>query len=545
MELLKEGRKEDILKKYEDLINTERKLNSSVKQTSFYDEIIKEPFMQRTNFKYLEPLIKQFYFSHDVSPVKGEELDKLIPLSKSYVDTHLNWMFDQISTIIKTLNFFDTNKERLPIEYRDINKFVGDMFWQFIDYLKVFERQKSNREIEREIKRNTDVIYSGQTSYIIKPKSYESSCLYGANTRWCTASRESKNQYVTYTKKGNLYYVIITNIDSKSRFKKIAIQTFFDGDFNNSRIYWDSFDNPMPKEQEELFESILGEEALRAIKSDFEKSKSNLSDAHHKDIIDFLENTEPLNFDLVGNLNYTVNNGLVRIEMSLYNIKYVPDADDPYDTIRLKVSFEMIEEGTEESIIKLTYYIICKKLKDNYIVRIVINFVEELINYNDFKTIIPKISNFEFKKPIGINPELFISQLINSCYTVLSQSFYSENRQDMLSYIYKRRNLQYTPSYTFANYKFTRGGRLTKELISYLDKLDSNNTVTKKQFLLDVGRIRQTDTGWVNKMGKLISLKGYLSSFFSAVKQAGITQGIGQSFTQGPRFDEYKKKFDL
>lgn len=538
MSLLKEGRKEDIFKRYEDQINAERKLNSSVKGTSFYDEIIKEPFMQQTNFKYLEPLMKQFYFWQDVPSVKGEDLDNLEPSPKFDAETTLTWMFDMIRSVIKRLNFLESNKERLPVEYRDINKYVGVNFDDFLDYLDVFSRKQSKKAAEKEIKKNTDVIYSGDNSYIVKPKSYESSCLYGANTRWCTASRDTRTHYQKYTQEGNLYYVILPNVDQNSRFKKVAIQTFFDSGFDNS-VYWDTTDNTMSKEQEELFKYILGKNALNAIESDFEKSKLGVYDTYHENIVKFFEEKRTL-YSVTDYLNFNVDSKVVRIALSLYALEYLSKS---YDELYFNIYLEVKDEGTDESIIKTTYGISCQKINKNYYVTIISLGNEEFNEDVDLESVVSQISEFKFKMGVPNSPEIFVEKLFKNFHIMLVNSL--SNNNNFISYLHKINDSEYNPAYTFAKYKFTRGGRLTKELISYLDKLGPNNPITKKKFLTDMGRIVQTDGGWTNRTGQQIQLSGYLSSFFSAAKQAGITKGTGHAFTQGPKFKEYKKKFDL
>jgi hypothetical protein len=54
--IIKEGRKEEVYKKYEYPIRIERGLNAFIEPVSFYDIVIEEPFFEKTGFKYLEPM---------------------------------------------------------------------------------------------------------------------------------------------------------------------------------------------------------------------------------------------------------------------------------------------------------------------------------------------------------------------------------------------------------------------------------------------------------------------------------------------------------
>ena len=77
--VLLEGRKEDIYNKYKGQIDSDRKLDSSFEPLSIYDILIGEPFLQQTNYKYLEPLVQQYFFNNEVYPRQGKELEELEP----------------------------------------------------------------------------------------------------------------------------------------------------------------------------------------------------------------------------------------------------------------------------------------------------------------------------------------------------------------------------------------------------------------------------------------------------------------------------------
>ena len=63
--ILSEGRKEDVYNKFKGKIDSERKLNSLIEPKSFYDIVLEEPFMEQTNYKYLEPLLTQHFLWND------------------------------------------------------------------------------------------------------------------------------------------------------------------------------------------------------------------------------------------------------------------------------------------------------------------------------------------------------------------------------------------------------------------------------------------------------------------------------------------------
>jgi hypothetical protein len=98
--------------------------------------------------------------------------------------------------------------------------------------------------------------------------------------------------------------------------------------------------------------------------------------------------------------------------------------------------------------------------------------------------------------------------------------------------------------YTMAGYTFTKGGKLTKSLMDYIESLPEGGIGNKLDFLTKTGQVKVTPEGVISKTGREITLQGYLSSFFSAAKQAGIIQKPEgkNGFIKGPNFNKYKEK---
>ena len=99
------------------------------------------------------------------------------------------------------LSKFIKYKSKLPIEKRDINRFnsVSELY----NLIQTLEGQgvKSQTEIKRE---GAEVVYEDSEWKIVIPHTEEASCIYGANTKWCTAGRED-NMFDYYNKQGLLY----------------------------------------------------------------------------------------------------------------------------------------------------------------------------------------------------------------------------------------------------------------------------------------------------------------------------------------------------
>jgi hypothetical protein len=547
MVIINEGRKDDVFRKFQTQIERERKFLSAYKPMSFYDMIVDDPFIVKTNYKYLGPIMSAHF---DWIEFEDSSEDA----SKSQAESFFNQRKIAKENVIDKLKYFDENISKFPIEYRDLTKITGSKFDNFLDYVSKVREQKSKRSIETEIKKNTELIYSDDKVFIVRPKSYESSCLYGKNTRWCTASRDNNEYYNRYTKNGTLYYVILSSVDDNSKFKKVAIQTFYDTGFENS-VYWDSVDNSMNAEQEELFNLILGKNALDAIINSYKK----LVQEHSKSVFDKIK--EFLSKYSVDDASYTTynhikitNNLSDTISITSKNASYDEYMSDETDnllvfTVRTHLRSEMLksEKGNSIGYINdILYGVNCVLVKDRFVC--VATILDEFSKDDDenLSYLISEIKEIRFNFDASkVAPQDIYDTLVRNLMNNLSY-FINKHVTYLISYISSKLNIK-TPDqqYGWARYTFKRGGKLTKELLKYLDNLGPNSPVTKKQFLVNAGKVRQTNDGWVNSVGDKIVLSGYLSSFFSAAKAAGIIKGTGQAFIQGPRFDEFKNLFDI
>lgn len=203
--LLKEGRREDLLKKYEN------KFSDEVLST-----VMSEPIIANTNYKYGDFLLK-----------------------------HLNPNFStsEFEEVIDALKKFDKVQHRL--EKKDINQYTG--FFDFItsinEYTKTNEKPKSKK------------IYEDDKFIVIEPQNYVASCKYGSKTRWCTTSKDTDSQFNNYTSGNQGLYYVISKRDLEENLYKIAIHFDRDGKVT---IY-DASDETFPKKMIALFKSAYPE----------------------------------------------------------------------------------------------------------------------------------------------------------------------------------------------------------------------------------------------------------------------------------------------
>jgi len=84
------------------------------------------------------------------------------------------------------LSKFIKYKSKLPLEKRDINRF--NSITELYNLIQTLENEgvKSQKDVKRE---GAEVVYEDSEWKIVIPHTEEASCIYGANTKWCTAGK--------------------------------------------------------------------------------------------------------------------------------------------------------------------------------------------------------------------------------------------------------------------------------------------------------------------------------------------------------------------
>lgn len=537
--LILEGRKEDIYNKYKSKIDVERKLNSSIEPISIYDILIQDPYIQDTNYKFLEPLILQYYTENEIYPRQGEELEELEPnLPSTSRDSIINTRLF-VSSIVPKVQFFENNKDKYP--KKDLRQYVGNSFDNdFVSFTIDLMAKQSKKKEKVEAKKDSVKLYEDENLLVVKPLTHQASCYYGSGTKWCTTMAGTPSYFNQYTRNGNLYYIILKKITRESKYAKIALLLkprvrFDDGEF------YDTKDHLLTKNEIELFKNFVIQNAVNAINDDNERDQRK---KWFNNIVHELTEggRDVKNLEFNAKLDYLSSTAPFMIRLKVLNIYEAADLGEFDDGERF-IRYEMTVR------VECLHY---PNLDGLILVGGIINDLtdEEYEVQSDYQT---EIDDFEFldgdylintyKKKIGdtlrsIVVKIMSDQLING--KILKSEKIKKIYENWFNKSYKRR-------YTNAGYTFEKGGKLTKSLINYLDSLPEDGVGNKLDFLQKTGKVKITPEGSFNEFGRKISLQGYLSSFFSAVRQAGIVEKPEgkKGFKKGPNFEKFKEKFDL
>jgi hypothetical protein len=103
------------------------------------------------------------------------------------------------------------NKNILKPEEKNIMNIKGyDELWTLIES---YEDKLEQIELENIDSNEYEKWYEDKEWLVVSPHTHKAACKYGANTRWCTASRDDASMFDYYTKDGPLVIIINKGVD--------------------------------------------------------------------------------------------------------------------------------------------------------------------------------------------------------------------------------------------------------------------------------------------------------------------------------------------
>lgn len=510
--LILEGRKENVFNKYESQIRAGRKLVSNyLDNGSAYDFLITDPFMIQSNYKYLDELMRiylimnEFYLGSEKQSLSTREAFNFIMKEREY-----------LTRVINALEFFESNKKKF--KYNQFSDYMKNETLD--DFLKEYKKLKSEREKKKELEiKKTQVtrIYEDEDILVLRPLTYEASCIYGASTKWCTASKKSMDHFLNYSSTGGLYYIIFKKIPSENIYHKVAIYKTETG-----QTWWDSVDQKMDGKQIVSIISALPSDVMPLISQDFETEypvDPIVIEAFNSQY-SFTAQRELANQDVIGKWEFGVTFSSPKVE------------SETETSVKCEV---FIEKEFQEVLI------------GTYLMENEIEYQTNFVNFYVVPQVISEDMGISLKGPIDFTVPLGHK---------IPRNFFNEYGMKLFSRIYEQisRNEKFikaiTPKdviiskspKTDAGYTFEKRSGVIGELLKWLD---SGKTGTKTDFLVDIGKLDYRDGQFYTKgSNSPIVARGYLAPLFSTAKAAGIIdyKKDGQRFlmTKGPNFEKYK-----
>lgn len=167
---------------------------------------------------------RSFKEDYNIDP---ENFKNFTPLQLVFIYRFIDASFDKED--IKSFSKFVEYNERGLIDENDLTKF--NSFKDILNSTSMAEIKVMEKDLEKQIK----ILHSDSEWVVLRPLTYHSSLKYGSSTKWCTASNNNPEQFLRYTKRGILIYMI-----NKITGKKVACFKALNGEPEFS--FWNQID---------------------------------------------------------------------------------------------------------------------------------------------------------------------------------------------------------------------------------------------------------------------------------------------------------------
>jgi hypothetical protein len=181
--------------------------------------------------------VSNTFFNGDVTPTKKY----LEYMFKYWANRN---RFDPYSSkdIVKMVNKFD-----MLLPYIQ-NKDIYSKQYEAINQLEIVVNESEKIKLEKEFIRedHVDVIFENDDFLLLRPKTFQGSNKYGANTKWCTTGR-NQNYFKDYMRSSFLIYLISKKERSKN-YNKVAFLTGKVHTLINPIKIWNQMDTEISNE---------------------------------------------------------------------------------------------------------------------------------------------------------------------------------------------------------------------------------------------------------------------------------------------------------
>ena len=420
--LLREGRKEDLKKKYSDKYD-EKTLDWILNISDLVD----------FNHKYTDFVLRT---------IDPETQD-------------VEWWTD---ITIDELKLFDKYQNQL--EKKDINQYEN--FYQLQSAIGPIQQREKEKELEKQV----DKIYEDNRVLVVKPKTKQSSCKYGKGTRWCTAAIEN-NRFETYTSGlQDLYYIILKDA-SKELGYKIAVHFANSGNMS----LWDDEDVKLSDRETALI-MTQNRSVFNAILDDYKNKRVKGFDKVVTDAFDIVKD----NYGNVGKMD-DESYPPFKIYLILSGMNSLPDMGDHADAmVRIRYSYDTQTVDHSKVIDEYIVFITYKIKEDKLYLEVSLGNDEDppirdlglsSISYNIILPYEPDFRKLRMQISVSILEKIYSSVIRDPRLAELMDELNSGGPK---TWRYDR----------FSGYKFAENKGLVKKLV---DWLDSGKSGTKLEFL--------------------------------------------------------------
>jgi hypothetical protein len=180
------------------------------------------------------------FLKNQFSKIDDDIFDKIVLADPTPAKKYSTWLLrlyskskldlNELPVLTEIINIHASQKEDVPIEFRDINKFDSVVSFLFLMNKWFVKRFLENEKNTKYLENGGKLLFESDDFDIFRILSLEGSINFGSNTSWCTLRAE---HFYDYTKSGNLYIVIPKSRECKHHFGKKTQLHFERSEFRN------------------------------------------------------------------------------------------------------------------------------------------------------------------------------------------------------------------------------------------------------------------------------------------------------------------------
>jgi hypothetical protein len=269
--------------------------------------------------------------------------EKFVEADKTPTKKYLDYMLKIWSTRdIQPVSITSTKITQLVKLFDELLPFITNKDIYSVDYsnFSTLSKVVDNAEIARDEKsfvrkEHVNVLMENDDYMLVQPKTHKGSLKYGANTRWCTASKKDPEVFKRYNRNGFLVYLIDKTGTKQKNYEKIALyMEYHSRPLNDYISFFNAYDTSVTETAfasggwtlDEMF-SIIGTYRYcymkyKAIKNEVDSVQSFIKTLNALDFTSFEQSLLKLelttNTDYISEAKESVNKFLDKIKNSKY-----------------------------------------------------------------------------------------------------------------------------------------------------------------------------------------------------------------------------------
>ena len=142
-------------------------------------------------------------------------------LTEAFENAYINWVKQGATeeAVELAVDAFKLLKQRqiLKGSEGDISSWVKKPFTEFQQFVQEKQALHQQKNLQKQTVNAADKVFENDLCIVVVPHTYEASCKYGANTKWCTTASKTDRHWNQYKKENIKFYYIIPK-DGSNKF---------------------------------------------------------------------------------------------------------------------------------------------------------------------------------------------------------------------------------------------------------------------------------------------------------------------------------------